>query len=366
MSQKSMPLGHVPREGAAPRALITGITGQDGSYLAELLLAKGYKVHGLIRRASSFNTDRIDHLYQDPHEPGARLFLHYGDLDRRQRRSPRARSASCPDEVYNLGAQSHVRVSLRAAASTRATSTRSARCALLEAVRDASSARQPVASTRRDRRRCSALRRRRRTRPRRSIRAARTRSPRSYAHWYHGELPRGVRAVRCATGSCSTTSPRAAARPSSRARSRARSARIKHGLQDKLYLGNLDAKRDWGFAGDYVEAMWLMLQQDKPDDYVIATGEAHTVRESLEVAFDHVGLDWERHVEIDPRYFRPTEVDHLCGDSTKAREKLGWAPRVGFEELIRLMVDSDMELASQEATLKNAGHEYQIRGVASF
>lgn len=337
------------------RALITGITGQDGSYLAELLLGKGYEVHGLIRRSSSFNTDRIDHLYRDPHESGARLHLHYADLSDGNGLSKLVRQTK-PTEVYNLGAQSHVRVSFDQPIFTgEATGLGAIR--LLEAVRDyqensgyqiryyqASSSEQygKVVET-----------------PQRETTPFYPRSPygvaKLYAHW----ITVNYRESYDLHASCGILfnheSPRRGETFVTRKITRA-VGRIKCGLQKKLYLGNLDAKRDWGFAGDYVEAMWLMLQQDKPDDYVIATGETYAVREFCEKAFGRVGLDHKDYVEIDKRYFRPAEVELLLGDPSKAKKTLGWQPKVGFDELVGMMVDADLEMARREKTLVDAGH----------
>ncbi|MGO9833367.1 MAG: GDP-mannose 4,6-dehydratase [Polyangiaceae bacterium] len=342
------------------RALITGITGQDGSYLSELLLSKGYEVHGVVRRASTFNTERLEHLYRDPHEPGARLLLHYGDLGdgtglRRILEKVR------PAEVYNLAAQSHVRVSFDAPEYT-ADAVATGTLRLLEALRDygaisgesvrfyqAGSSEMFGAAAP----------------PQSESTAFHPRSPyaasKVAAHWYATNY-REAYGLFIANGILfNHESPRRGETFVSRKVTRA-VARIKLGLQDKLYMGNLDAKRDWGFAGDYVQAMWLMLQAERPDDYVVATGESHSVRELLQAAFGHVGIAWEGHVEVDPRYFRPSEVDHLCGDATKARRGLGWEARVGFLDLVRMMVDHDLELARQEKTLRQAGHVPSARG----
>jgi GDPmannose 4,6-dehydratase len=341
------------------RALITGITGQDGSYLAQLLMEKGYEVHGIVRRASTFNTERLDHLYRDPHDPGARLFLHYGDVaDGTGLR--RILEKSRPIEVYNLAAQSHVRVSFDQPEYT-ADAVATGTLRLLEALRDYAGG------------------------PERNVRFYQASSsemygsappPQSESTVFHPRSPYAVSKVaaywfcvnyREAYGMFTANgilfnheSPRRGETFVSRKVTRA-AARIKLGLQEKLYLGNLDARRDWGFAGDYVEAMWLMLQQERPDDYVIATGESHSVRDLVETAFSHLGLDWTRHVAGDPRYLRPSEVDHLRGDARKAREQLGWAPRVRFSELITMMVDHDLELARQERTLRDAGHTVSPR-----
>jgi GDPmannose 4,6-dehydratase len=342
------------------RALITGITGQDGSYLAELLLAKGYDVHGLIRRSSSFNTGRLDPIYQDPHIPGARLHLHYADLE--DANGLTRLMADCrPTEVYNLGAQSHVRVSFDQPIYT-AEVTGVGSLKLLEALRNfqtqsgyqiryyqASSSEMfgQVAET-----------------PQRETTPFHPRSPygvaKVYAHW----ITVNYRESYGLHASCGILfnheSPRRGETFVTRKITRA-VGRIKHGLQKKLYLGNLEAKRDWGFAGDYVEAMWLMIQQDQPDDYVIATGETHAVSEFCDKAFGRVGLDAKDFVAIDPRYFRPAEVDLLLGDPAKARARLGWKPKVGFDELVAMMVDTDLELAAQEKTLIAAGHRIAVR-----
>ncbi len=321
---------------ANKRALITGLTGQDGSYLADLLLKKGYEVHGIIRRSSSFNTGRIEHLYRDPHEQGARLFSHYGDLS-----DPVALTRLIyklqPAEIYHLGAQSHVRVSFDIPEYTfDVTGTGTLR--LLEAIRESEvQTRFYQASS--------------------SEMFGASPPPQNESTRFHPRSPYAVAKVaaywatvnyREAYGMFAVNgilfnheSPRRGETFVTRKITRA-VARIKAGLQDKLYMGNLDAERDWGYAPDFVEAMWLMLQADEPDDYVVATGEKHSVREALEVAFAHVGLDYEEHVEIDPRYFRPSEVDSLLGDPTKAREKLGWEPKVRFRELVELMVDADI------------------------
>jgi len=344
------------------RALITGATGQDGSYLVELLLGKGYEVHGLIRRASLVNTDRIDHLYHYPHVGGERLTLHYGDLaDGSAMRN--VLEAVKPDEIYNLGAQSHVKVSFEVPEYT-ADVVALGTLRLLEALREhvgrsgrpvcyyqAGSSEMYGASP-----------------PPQSERTPfYPRSPYAVskvaAHWYAVNYREAYGLFVCNGILFNHESPRRGETFVTRKVTRA-VGRISEGLQEKLYLGNLDARRDWGFAGDFVEAMWLMLQQEKPDDYVVATGEAHSVRELVELAFAAAGLDWKRHVEIDPRYFRPTEVDALAGDAGKARERLGWAPRVNFAELVRMMVQHDVALAKRERTLKTAGY-VETRGAAS-
>jgi GDPmannose 4,6-dehydratase len=337
------PHPYLPRvEGTTKRALITGISGQDGSYLAELLLEKDYEIHGIIRRSSSFNTDRIDHLYRDPHERGVRLFTHYGDLSDSVALVKLLYELQ-PDEIYHLGAQSHVRVSFDIPEYT-FDITGSGTVRLLEAIREAGvSPRFYQASS--------------------SEMFGAAPPPQSEETPFHPRSPYGVDKVAahwatvnyreaydmfCANGVLfNHESPRRGETFVTRKISRA-VARIAAGLQEKLYLGNLDAKRDWGYAPDFVEAMWLMLQADEPEDFVVATGEAHTVREFCEHAFAHVELDWNDHVEIDPRYFRPAEVDDLRGDASKAREKLGWEPTVGFEELVRIMVDADVQMLEDQ------------------
>jgi GDPmannose 4,6-dehydratase len=319
------------------RALITGITGQDGAYLAELLLAKGYEVHGIIRRSSSFNTARLDDIYQDPHEPDYRLSLVYGDLNDASSLNRILRTVK-PDEIYNLGAQSHVRVSFDVPEYT-AEVTGIGTVRLLEAVREsgiqprfyqASSSELFGASPA----------------PQSETTPFYPRSPyavaKLYSYWITVNYREAYGMFACNGILFNHESPRRGETFVSRKITRA-AARIKLGRQDKLFLGNLDARRDWGFAGDYVEAMWRMLQVDKPDDYVIATGECHTVRDFLDLAFGHLDLDWKRHVEIDPRYFRPTEVDELRGDMSKARRQLQWEPKVKFAELVRMMVDADLD-----------------------
>jgi len=325
------------------RALITGITGQDGSYLAELLLEKGYEVHGIIRRSSSFNTERIDHLYLDPHERGVRLFLHYGDLNDASSLQSIIAEVK-PSEVYNLGAQSHVRVSFDIPEYTGEVTALGA-IRLLEAVRKmATRARFYQASS-------SELYGKVCEIPQRETTPFHPRSPYAAAKAYAFYVAQNYRE---AYGMYVTNgilfnheSERRGETFVTRKITRA-VGRIKHGLQREVWLGNLDAKRDWGHAADYVEAMWLMLQQDEPDDFVIGTGETHSVREFLELSFGVAELDWREHVKIDPKYFRPAEVDVLLADPTKAREKLGWRPKVGFEELVRRMVTSDLELAARE------------------
>ncbi|MBX5468835.1 MAG: GDP-mannose 4,6-dehydratase [Thermoleophilaceae bacterium] len=322
---------------AAKKALITGITGQDGSYLTELLLEKGYEVHGIVRRSSSFNTERIDHLYRDPHESGVRLFTHYGDLADSVALTKLIYQLQ-PDEVYHLGAQSHVRVSFDIPEYT-ADVTGMGTIRMLEAIREAG------VETRFYQASSSEMFGKVQEVPQRETTPFWPRSPYAVAkvaaYWATVNYRESYGMFACNGILFNHESERRGETFVTRKITRA-VARIKHGLQDKVYLGNLDAKRDWGHARDYVEAMWLMLQADEPDDYVIATGETHSVREFLEEAFSYAGLDWEAHVEIDPRYFRPAEVDLLVGDASKAREKLGWGPKVTFKELVRIMVDSDM------------------------
>jgi GDPmannose 4,6-dehydratase len=325
------------------RALITGITGQDGSFLTELLLDKGYEVYGIIRRSSSFNTDRIDHLYQDPHEPGTRLRLVYGDLNDSSSLNTLIRQIR-PDEIYNLGAQSHVRVSFDVPEYTgEVTGIGTVR--LLEAIREAGiNPKFYQASS-------SELYGKVVETPQRETTPFYPRSPyacaKAYAYWITVNYRESYQMFACNGILFNHESERRGETFVTRKITRA-ATRIKLGLQQKLYMGNLDARRDWGYARDYVEAMWLMMQAEEPDDYVIATGETHSVREFLEEAFGYLGLDWEKHVEIDPRYFRPAEVDLLLGDPTKARTILGWEPKVGFRELVRIMVDSDLRLAERE------------------
>ncbi len=337
------------------RALITGITGQDGSYLAELLLGKGYEVHGLVRRSSTFNTGRIDHLYRDPHAKDARLFLHHGDLlDEGSLRGVLEKAR--PDEVYHLGAQSHVRVSFDQPVYTvDADALGTAR--LLEAIRGhGGKVRFYQASS--------------------SEMFGSSPPPQDEGTTFHPRSPYGCAKVyafhqavnyREAYGLFAANgilfnheSPRRGETFVTRKVTRA-ATRIKTGLQEKLYLGNLEARRDWGFAGDFVEAMWRMLQQDEPGDFVVATGEAHSVRELCEKAFGLVGLDWKGFVVEDPRYRRPAEVDHLCGDASKAGRVLGWKPQVRFDELVKMMVDADLELAKREKLLRDHGYEERRR-----
>ena len=320
------------------RALITGITGQDGSYLAELLLAKGYEVHGIIRRASTFNTGRLDHIYSDPHNKPA-LKLHYGDLSDASALA-RLMAKVQPDEVYNLAAQSHVRVSFDSPEYT-SDITATGVVRLLEAIRETGiKPRFYQASS-------SEMYGKVQEVPQRETTPFYPRSPygcaKVFAYWITVNY-RESYSLHASNGILfNHESPRRGETFVTRKITRA-VAHIHAGLQDKLYLGNLDAKRDWGYAKEFVEAMWLMMQQEQPDDYVIATGETHSVREFLEVAFGHVGLQWKKYVEIDPRYHRPAEVELLLGDYSKAKQKLGWQPKTRFEDLARLMVDADVQL----------------------
>lgn len=336
----------MPSKPATKKALVTGLTGQDGSYLAELLLEKGYEVHGIIRRSSSFNTARIDHLYRDPHEDEARMRAHYGDLSDPVGLTRKIYELQ-PDEIYHLGAQSHVRVSFDIPEYTfDITATGTLR--LLEAIRESK------VNTRFYQAASSEM-------------FGASPPPQNEQTPFHPRSPYAVAKVaaywaavnyREAYGTFAVNgilfnheSPRRGETFVTRKITRA-VARIKAGLQDKLYMGNLDAERDWGYAPDFVEAMWLMLQTDEPDDYVVATGEKHSVREALEVAFAHAGLDIDEHVEIDPRYFRPSEVDSLLGDASKAGEKLGWEPKVRFKDLIELMVDADIKALDDQLSGK--------------
>ncbi len=330
------------------KALITGITGQDGSYLAELLLSKGYEVHGIIRRSSTFNTERIDHLYQDPHINGVRLFLHYGDI---------ADSTNLikllyriqPEEIYHLGAQSHVRVSFDIPEYT-GDVTGLGTVRILEAIRETGlKAKFYQASS-------SEMYGKVQEVPQRETTPFYPRSPygaaKVYSYWLTVNYRESYGIFACNGILFNHESPRRGETFVSRKITRA-VTNIKTGLQQDLYLGNLDAKRDWGYAKEYVEAMWLMLQQNEPDDYVIATGETHSVEEFVEAAFEYLGMDWKQYVKFDPRYCRPAEVDLLIGDASKAREKLGWQPKVRFEELLKIMVDADLEIARQEAHLNH-------------
>ena len=332
---------------AGKTALVTGITGQDGSYLAELLLAKGYTVHGIIRRASTFNTARIDHLYEDPHVNGVKLFLHYGDMGDSSNLMRIVYDVK-PDEIYNLAAQSHVRVSFDSPEFTGDVDALGA-MRLLEAIRlTGVKTRFYQAST-------SELYGKVQEVPQKETTPFYPRSPyavaKLYGYW-------AVRNYREAYGMHASNgilfnheSPRRGETFVTRKITRAAS-RIKMGLQNELFMGNVEALRDWGFAGDYVEGMWRMLQQDRPDDYVLATGEMHSVKEFLQEAFSYVGLDWEKYTRHDGRYDRPSEVDQLLGDPSKARRVLGWEPKVTFKGLVKMMMDSDLALAEKERRLK--------------
>lgn len=336
------------------RALITGITGQDGSYLAELLLDKGYEVYGVIRRASTFNTHRIDHIYQDPHEKGTRLHLVYGDL---------ADAGFIygvladikPDEIYNLAAQSHVRVSFDIPEY-------SGDIDALGAVRILEAMHRLGLKSRFYQASSSEMFGKVQETPQNETTPFYPRSPygvaKLYSHWITVNYRESYGMFACSGILFNHESPRRGETFVSRKITRA-VAHIKAGLQDKLFLGNLEAKRDWGYAKEYVEAMWLMIQQDKPDDFVIASGETHTVKQFLQEAFRHAGLNWKDHVEFDPRYLRPAEVDLLIGDAAKARKKLGWEPKTSFKELIKIMVDADIA----ELDKKLSGEVQAIREV---
>lgn len=344
------------------KALISGITGQDGSFLAELLLSKGYEVHGIVRRASTFNTDRLDSIYLDPHDPNATLHLHYGDVtDGASLRHIMDKVQ--PDEIYNLAAQSHVRVSFDQAEYT-ADVVATGTLRFLEVLRDYVS---PGGKQARFYQAGSSEMFGAANPPQSESTEFHPRSPYAVskvaAHWFAVNYREAYGLFICNGILFNHESPRRGETFVTRKITRAL-GRIKLGMQEKLFLGNLTAKRDWGYAGDYVEAMWLMLQHDEPDDYVVATGESHSVTEFLDLAALHYGLDWRRYVETDPRYFRPTEVNYLLGDPSKIRRKLGWQPKVTFEELIRKMVEHDMELAKQEQTLMHAGHKVVLRGLS--
>jgi GDPmannose 4,6-dehydratase len=323
------------------KALITGITGQDGSYLAELLLNKGYEVHGLIRRSSTFNTHRLDHIYVDPHDPKGKLYLHYGDLNDGGQLSNLVYNIH-PDEIYHLGAQSHVRVSFDMPEFT-GDITGLGTTRILEAIRRSgiktrfyqASSSEMFGDAPAPQNEETPLW------PRSPYAAAKV-----YAYWMTRNYREGYNMFACNGILFNHESPLRGETFVTRKITRAL-ARIKFGLQDKLYLGNLDAKRDWGYAPDYVKAMWLMLQQDDPQDFVIATGQSHSVREFLEEAFSYADLDWKEYVKIDPRYFRPTEIELLLGDAGRARKILGWEPEVGFKELVRLMVDADINVLEE-------------------
>jgi GDPmannose 4,6-dehydratase len=325
-----------------PKALITGVTGQDGSYLAEFLLARDYEVHGIIRRASTFNTHRLDPIYRDPHESGVRFLMHYGDLSDSGSLINLIRELE-PDEIYHLGAQSHVKVSFDIPEYT-ADTTGMGTARILEAIRasgvntrfyQAGSTEMFGASPP----------------PHTEATPFRPRSPyavaKVFSHWMTVNYREAHGLFACNGILANHESPRRGETFVTRKITRA-VARIKAEIQDKLYLGNLDARRDWGYAPEYVEAMWLMLQQELPDDFVIGTGDAHTVREFCELAFAHAELDWERHVEIDPHYFRPSEVHAIQVDASKAKKVLGWEPKTTFEDLVRIMVDADIQLLEDE------------------
>jgi GDPmannose 4,6-dehydratase len=325
------------------RALITGITGQDGSYLADLLLAKGYEVHGIIRRASTFNTARIDHLYQDPHVHGVHLFLHYGDLADSVHLVKLLYNLG-PDEIYHLGAQSHVRVSFDIPEYT-ADVTGVGTIRILEAIREAG------VKTRFYQAASSEMFGKVQAVPQTETTPFWPRSPygvaKLFSYWATVNY-RESYSLHASNGILfNHESPRRGETFVTRKISRA-VARIKYGLDSALYLGNLDAQRDWGYAPEYVEGMWLMLQQDKPDDYVLATNETHTVREFVQHAFAHADLDWKQFVKHDDRYERPAEVDLLIGDPAKAKKQLGWEPKVRFQELVKLMVDADLEMVRRD------------------
>lgn len=333
------------------RALITGITGQDGSYLAELLLEKGYEVHGIIRRASSFNTSRIDHLYTDPHYDNTRLFLHYGDLTDSVALVKLLYDLK-PDEIYNLGAQSHVRVSFDIPESTGDIDGLGT-LRILEAIRESGL----VEKVRFYQASSSEMFGKVQEVPQTETTPFWPRSPyacaKVYAYWLTVNYRESYN-LHASNGILfNHESPRRGETFVTRKITRA-ATRIKLGLQERLYLGNLDAKRDWGYAKDYVEMMWMMLQQDKPDDYVVATNETHSVREFVQATFDHLGLDWEKYVEYDKRYDRPAEVELLIGDPAKAARQLGWEPKVKFKELVKIMVDADLKLAEDEKRIKEA------------
>jgi len=332
------------------KALITGITGQDGSYLADLLLEKGYEVHGIIRRASTFNTSRIDHLYADPHINGVRLFLHYGDLGDSVNLVKLLYELK-PDEIYHLGAQSHVRVSFDIPEYT-SDITAVGTIRILEAIREAGTrSRFYDASS-------SEMFGKAQEVPQSEKTPFWPRSPygvaKVFSYWATVNYRESYGLHACNGILFNHESPRRGETFVTRKVSRAVAA-IKYGLQHELFLGNLDAKRDWGYAPEYVEGMWRILQQDSPHDFVLATGETHSVREFVEAAFEHVDLDWKKYVKHDPRYERPAEVDRLVGDAAKARKVLGWEPKVRFHDLVRIMVDADLQLLSRETPRKHLG-----------
>jgi GDPmannose 4,6-dehydratase len=339
------------------KALITGITGQDGSYLAELLLSKDYDVYGIIRRSSSFNTGRIDDIYQDPHVEDARLHLIYGDLNDASSLNKILRTVR-PDEIYNLGAQSHVRASFDVPEYT-AEVTGVGTLRLLEAIRESEICPKFYQAS------SSELFGKVQEIPQKETTPFYPRSPyavaKMYSYWITVNYRESYGMFACNGILFNHESPRRGETFVTRKITRA-AARIKLGLQKKLFMGNLDAQRDWGFAPEYVEAMWRMLQADHADDYVVATGETHSVREFLEEAFGHLGMDWKEHVEIDPRYFRPAEVDLLIGDPTKAKQKLGWQPQTTFKQLVQIMADADLRLAHME----KAGAQVSVAATSSY
>jgi len=337
------------------KALITGITGQDGSYLTELLLSKNYRVYGIIRRSSSFNTGRIDHIYQDPHDPDPKLKLIYGDLNDASSLNKIIRTVQ-PDEIYHLGAQSHVRVSFDVPEYTGEV-TAMGTVRLLEAIRETGVATKFYNASSSEMFGNAAPPQGEQTpfQPRSPYAAAKL-----YAHWMTVNYRDGYHLFACNGILFNHESPRRGETFVSRKITKA-AARIKLGIQEKLFLGNLDARRDWGFAGDYVEAMWTIMQQDRPDDFVIATGETHSVRELLDEAFGYIDLDWKHHVEIDPRYYRPNEVDVLLGDASKARKQLGWQPKVRFRDLVHMMVDADLQAESHRGDRALKHHEFLER-----
>ena len=337
-------------------ALITGITGQDGPYLAEFLLGKGYTVYGIIRRSSSFNTGRINHIYKDPHEPHPEMRLVYGDLNDGSSLNRIIRTTQ-PDEIYHLGAQSHVRVSFDVPEYT-GEITGLGTVRLLDAIRETGVKTKfyQASSSEMFGNMPGPLNENTPFQPRSPYAAAKV-----YAYWITVNYREGYGLFATNGILFNHESPRRGETFVSRKITKA-AAKIKLGRQDKLFLGNLDAKRDWGYARDYVEAMWVMLQQDEPDDFVIATGETHSVREFLDEAFGYLDLDWKKYVEIDPRYFRPTEVDLLLGDASKAKRVLGWKPRVHFKDLVKLMVDADLESEKQKPQASDTSAHHELLG----
>jgi len=337
-------------------ALITGITGQDGSYLAEFLLAKGYTVYGIIRRSSSFNTGRINHIYKDPHDPHPEMRLVYGDLNDGSSLNRIIRTTQ-PDEIYHLGAQSHVRVSFDVPEYT-GEITGLGTVRLLEAIRESGVKTKfyQASSSEMFGNMPGPLNEKTPFQPRSPYAAAKV-----YAYWITVNYREGYGLFATNGILFNHESPRRGETFVSRKITKA-AAKIKLGRQDKLFLGNLDAKRDWGYARDYVEAMWMMLQQKEPDDFVIATGETHSVREFLDEAFGHLDLDWKKYVEIDPRYFRPTEVDVLLGDASKAKNVLGWKPQVHFKDLVKLMVDADLEAEKGRPQASDTSAHHELLG----